>query len=224
MRYERKIERRITARHRKALQLCGDVAGKRILDIGCSMGAFESLALEGKPAEAFGIDLDEKDLMLARENVPLAKFKAGSALELPFEKNCFDIIVMLDVIEHLPAGSEAKALLEINRVLKKGGRLLVSTPNNNLLSNALDPAFLMGHRHYNAVQLEKMLAESGFAVRRVETAGAFYELLAMLLYYPFKNLLRMEIPLKGFFDRKRDLEYLHKKGFVTLYILAEKQG
>jgi len=56
---------------------------------------------------------------------PLAK-------KLPFKKNSFDVVVMLDVVEHLHEWELEKALFEANRVLSKGGKLLVHTSPNKL--------------------------------------------------------------------------------------------
>lgn len=71
-------------------------------------------------------------------------------MNLPFENDTFDTVCMFDVVEHLPKNTEDVVFKEISRVLKSGGKLYLSTPNNHILSVISDSAyFLIKHRHYN---------------------------------------------------------------------------
>lgn len=56
--------------------------------------------------------------------------KIGNAEKLPFKNESFDTVTMLEVIEHLK--NPERALKEIHRVLKKGGQVIISTPNVTL--------------------------------------------------------------------------------------------
>jgi 2-polyprenyl-3-methyl-5-hydroxy-6-metoxy-1,4-benzoquinol methylase len=131
MRFETCIENRLSGRHKKAMFIanCKD---KKVLDIGCSFGWFEKFkAIEAR--EIVGIDLNRKDLQIARKEAKFGnvKFLYGSALNLNLKKGYFDVAVMFDVIEHLPSGKEEKALKEISKVLKEDGKLVISTPADN---------------------------------------------------------------------------------------------
>jgi ubiquinone/menaquinone biosynthesis C-methylase UbiE len=219
MKFETNIERRISGRHWACLAM-ENFEGKKILDIGCSYGWFEKYV--GKKAkEIIGIDLNKKDLETARKEVKERniKFEKGSVLDLSkFKENYFDIVVMFDVIEHIPKGTEKKALEEIKKVLKKNGKLLITTPANNF-SNFFDPAWYFGHRHYSTTHMKNIFEDSGFEIEKMEIKGGFWEIFSMILFYPFKWFFDMEIPWKVWFDKKRDEEYLKKKsGFNTLFV------
>lgn len=223
MKFKTSIERRISGRHKSCLEMA-DFEGKKILDIGCSYGWFEKYVGK-KSKEIIGIDLDEEDLGRARKEVRFknVKFKQGSALDLSkFKENYFDVVVMFDVIEHIPKNTEKKALEEIKKVLKKNGELLISTPAKNF-SNFFDPAWYFGHRHYCESKMRSIFESIGFKIEKMEIKGGFWEIFSMILFYPFKWLFNMEIPFKNWFDKKRDEEYLkNKNSFVTLFVWGRK--
>jgi len=223
MKFETSIERRTGGKHR-ACFIMEKFEDKKILDIGCGCGVFEKHV--GKKArEIIGIDLDKKDLESAKSEIRLknVKFEKGSVLDLnKFEKNYFDFVVMFDVIEHIPKGTEKKALEEIKRVLKEDGKLLITTPANNF-SNLFDPAWYFGHRHYSKKQMKNIFQNSGFKIEKMKILGGFWEIASMFLFYQFKWFFNMEIPFKDWSDKKRDEEYLKKeKGFNTLFVWSRK--
>jgi glycosyltransferase involved in cell wall biosynthesis/precorrin-6B methylase 2 len=115
-----------------------------VLDIGCHNGQ-RTIKAAGRCKEIIGIDKDEKGLVLAskeakRKNVKNIKFIECDVLKkLPFNKNYFDNIIFLDVLEHLV--KRKKILNEINRVLKKNGKLFLSVPNSNTSWKKLQKKF-----------------------------------------------------------------------------------
>ncbi len=60
---------------------------------------------------------------------------------MPFEDNFFDVVLLLDVFEHIGYSDQPMALQEIKRVLKSDGQLIVSIPNLAHLSSRI--AFVM---------------------------------------------------------------------------------
>ena len=218
-----KIEERLTARHLKCLQFSGDLKNKQILDIGPSFGWFEKMAIESGCFSVLGIEPDKNNFFRAMETIRGANFKIGSALDIPSEDNIFDLVVMFDVIEHLPKNSESKALKEIIRVLKPGGHLVLSTPYSYWLSNFMDPAWYFGHRHYSERNLIKLLQEQKFEILANEIRGGYYEIYSAVLMYLFKWTLNLEIPFKSWFEGKKRKEYLgNKKGYATIFIRGSK--
>ena len=104
-----------------------------VLDIGCNNGQ-HSLKIAPKCKRIVGFDIDKTLLGLAqkeakRKGIKNCSFVYGDAQkEFPFKRESFDLIVFLDVFEHLVKRKEA--LLEVRRVLKKDGYLLLSIPNS----------------------------------------------------------------------------------------------
>jgi SAM-dependent methyltransferase len=111
--------------------------GDRVLDMGCGAGrhAFE-MYRRGADVIAFDQDVDElsgvAELFAAMREageVPLgadADIKQGDALALPFADGEFDRVVASEVLEHIPADTDAIA--ELVRVLRPGGTIAVTVP------------------------------------------------------------------------------------------------
>jgi SAM-dependent methyltransferase len=111
---------------RRALLLEEAAAGERVLDLGCGAGRFVA-ALRDAGADPVGVDLAEAALERARRNVPGGEFRATTD-EIP--DSSVDLIWCSEVLEHVP--DTAALLSEARRVLKTGGRLLVTTPSHDL--------------------------------------------------------------------------------------------
>jgi len=223
MKFKTSIARRLSGRHKACLNI-KKYENMRILDIGCSYGWFEKIKGE-QAKEILGIDLNKKDLEIAKKECKMknVSFKQGSVLNLKnIEKDYYDVVVMFDIIEHIPKKTEEKALKQIKRVLRKKGLLIISTPLNNF-SKFFDPAWYFDHRHYSEKELRNLLEKEGFRVKKIEKRGGFWEIFSMILFYPCKWFFDSEIPFKDFFDKKRDEEYLKKHGFSTLFVVAENE-
>jgi ubiquinone/menaquinone biosynthesis C-methylase UbiE len=111
---------------RRALLLADVRPGERVLDLGCGAGRFTA-ALREHGADAVGVDLAEGALERARRNVPGAGFHATTEA---IEDASVDLVWCSEVLEHVP--DTAGLLSEARRVLKTGGRLLVTTPSHDL--------------------------------------------------------------------------------------------
>jgi ubiquinone/menaquinone biosynthesis C-methylase UbiE len=99
-----------------------DLAGRRVLDIGCGTGRLE-VALSGR-ARVWGVDAEPAMLEVARRNAPDATFKSGRAEQLPFKDGWFERAVMW-LSSHLV--ERPAAFAEARRVLGAEGRLAVVT-------------------------------------------------------------------------------------------------
>lgn len=96
-----------------------------ILDVGCGDGLF-ALTVFGKQLEA-GIDLDQKEVDRAIQRQAYKKTVCGSVNYLPFSSKSFKTVISNCVLEHVP--DIDGALKEISRVLKPGGRLMITVPS-----------------------------------------------------------------------------------------------
>ena len=107
------------------LDLAGDVAGRRILDVGCGSGPI-SAALRDRGATVAGFDSSTKMVELARKRLgPDADLQiADLGRPLPYPDGAFDDVIAALVLHYLQDWTAP--LAELRRVLKPGGRLIVA--------------------------------------------------------------------------------------------------
>jgi len=86
---------------------------------------------KGRIEKLYGVDLSEKLLDIASVNIPEAELAKGDVENLEFGDNFFDFVLMVDTFQYLQDFD--KVLEETKRVLKPGGRFLVTVPNKNWL-------------------------------------------------------------------------------------------
>ena len=123
----------VSARYSNCVEImrhaCGGLKGKEILDLGCGDGVLTYKFVESG-AICSGVDLSKIAIECARREHYLrnsmAEFKCASVYDTGYKNNSFDIVVCSDVIEHLKYPQ--KLLEEIKRILKPGGKALISTP------------------------------------------------------------------------------------------------
>ena len=109
---------------------------KRILDVGCAMGylvkAFWEFGIE-----AYGIDISE----YAIKNGITRNLIVGDATSIPFKDESFDLVIALDLIEHLR--NPKKFVTEAYRILKPNGYLVVKTCSPNSKDAKADPTHVI---------------------------------------------------------------------------------
>lgn len=96
--------------------------GDRLLDAGCGAGD-PPLARAGE--SGVGLDFSSEQLELARESTP-AELVQGDMTGLPFATDAFDAVAALYSLIHVPIEDHPTVLAEFARVLRPGGRLLVT--------------------------------------------------------------------------------------------------
>ena len=106
-----------------------------VLDLGCA-GGFMAEALATRGATVTGIDPAAQAINAARAHAAEAgleiQYDVGVGEELPYDDAAFDVVVCVDVLEHVE--DLTKVLAEVARVLKPGGLFLFDTINRNRLS------------------------------------------------------------------------------------------
>jgi len=101
----------------------------KVLDIGCGNGRLVKL-IEDKKVEYLGIDYSESLVNIAKENFSDYKFEVGDLLDLKENDNQYDAVLLIAVLHHIPSAKlRDQALQEIYRVLKPGGKLLMTNWN-----------------------------------------------------------------------------------------------
>jgi SAM-dependent methyltransferase len=142
---------------------------KVVLDIGCGEGiTLEKLAKDRYSKTPIGIDLSPENAAICKSfGLPVVY---GSAYDLPFFREYFDVCLMMESIEHMDDPS--RAVREAHRVLQYGGRLIAITPHdrNFLLSRLatmkIKEAFYdPGHlRLWRPRDLHELFSACGFTV------------------------------------------------------------
>ena len=102
-----------------------DVAARSVLEVGGGRSGLARLLYPA--AHVTTIDMDPEHASAPVHRDPLARFLVADATDLPFPDASFDVVTMLDVLEHIP--DDRAAASEAWRVLKPGGHLLASSPN-----------------------------------------------------------------------------------------------
>jgi ubiquinone/menaquinone biosynthesis C-methylase UbiE len=147
--------------------------GDRILDVGCGTGAFlASLAHRFESSQLSGVDPSVEMLSVARDrlesNVVLV---AARAEELPFSDESFDAVVSTNVFHFLR--EPRRALGEMRRVLRPGGRLIISDWCDDFLACRLCDLYLRlfsrsHYRMYGTHSCRRLLDETDFSVNDIE--------------------------------------------------------
>ncbi|MEQ6204568.1 bifunctional 2-polyprenyl-6-hydroxyphenol methylase/3-demethylubiquinol 3-O-methyltransferase UbiG [Sulfitobacter sp. HNIBRBA2951] len=104
--------------------------GKAVLDLGCA-GGFMAEAIDDRGADVTGIDPAKDAIAAARAHAQDRNitYDVGVGEALPYADASFDIVVCVDVLEHV--ADLPKVLSEVCRVLKPGGIFLYDTINRN---------------------------------------------------------------------------------------------
>lgn len=120
--------------HRRRLKVWISIINyknKKILDVGCNTGILLIPLLE-KGYDVAGIDNSIRDIKIAKnnlkkKNLPESRVILADAQKIPFKTNCFDVVLLSDVLEHVTNPDiSAKETL---RVVKKRGIIIASVPN-----------------------------------------------------------------------------------------------
>jgi ubiquinone/menaquinone biosynthesis C-methylase UbiE len=99
-------------------------APSRVLDAGCGPGR-PALPLAADVATPVGLDVSRAQLDVAATAAPAARLVQGDMRYLPFSDSAFDGAIALWSLIHVPMADHERALAELARVLRPGGRALV---------------------------------------------------------------------------------------------------
>jgi ubiquinone/menaquinone biosynthesis C-methylase UbiE len=130
----------------------------RLLDLGCGTGRFTTLLAEVFGVAVLGIDPSLR--MLARREAPdasRARFVAGAAEAVPVATGSIDLVLLSMVYHHVRV---PEALLEVRRVLRPGGHVVVRNPTRECLDHYL---FLAFFPEAKAIDVARMPTRAGLA-------------------------------------------------------------
>jgi SAM-dependent methyltransferase len=155
--------RRHEAAYLDLVRYCEDAV---VLEAGCGEGyGADLLAMVARLV--CGLDYDALTARHARKTYPDVRVVRGNLATLPFGESTVDIVANLQVIEHL--WDQEGFLAECHRVLRPGGRLLITTPNRLTFSPGRDTPLNPFHtRELAPAELSQLLIGAGFTVERLE--------------------------------------------------------
>jgi SAM-dependent methyltransferase len=163
---------------RRALLLSEAKPGERVLDLGCGAGRFVA-ALRDARADPVGVEIAEAALERARAVAPGADLRLLEADgSVPLEHGSVDLVWCSEVLEHVADGTHL--LQEARRVLRPGGRILVTVPyHGRAKAVAIALARFDAHfdpqgqhlRFYTRTSLAEALRAAAFAEPSVRAVG-----------------------------------------------------
>ena len=212
---------------------------RTVLDVGCNVGDSLRWAHQQGIERLRGVDINPAAVQAAaRQLSGLGDVQVlhGSADELPFPDASADLVLCLEVLEHIPAELRARSVSEMARVLSPGGRLILTVPHRGLFA-VLDPenmrfrlpifhrlaAQLVGgagkergyvgqkhgvvpHHHFTRAELEALLLPH-FSIARMRGRGLLLFPLCTWLQWPFYRRQRLRSRSFRFLDRLMQLDY-----------------
>jgi SAM-dependent methyltransferase len=194
--------------------------GGSLLDVGCSDGELVSRAWKSHSL-VIGIDVDLRNLAKAKSRWESVEFQAANAEALPFRNESFDVVAMLDVLEH--TSRKDLVLKEVERVLKPGGSLMISVPNKGafaFLDVQKSILFSIGrkiagrrsgagdHPHYSLDEIVSAVGPS-YQVVRTHRGG--------LILFPLCGYALMLTDAVGFMFLSEILRRIEETDFVKDY-------
>jgi SAM-dependent methyltransferase len=146
-----------------------------ILDVGCGTGF--NLKVFQTYGFSFGCDLSHNAIYFCQKR-GLKNVAYADAGKLPYKDESFDLVTLLDVLYHKNVQNDMKVLLEIQRVLKKGGYLLITDSAFNFLRSSHDVVFHTRER-YNRKILKERLEKANLSIKKMSYFN-FFLFLAVL--------------------------------------------
>lgn len=182
----------------------GQLRGCRVLDVGCGPGTvLRQLAL-GFAVEAVGVDSSPKMIEVARDAVGAhGEFHVGRAEELPVASEAFDGVVMRWVVHHL---DRSAAFAEIRRVLRPGGRLVITTTDPAAVETFWLTAYFPSY-----VAIERGRFPSGGTLR------------SELLDSGFTGIRVVPFVLERRFPREEALEKIRARAYSSFALLSDDE-
>lgn len=138
----------------------------RLLDAGCGQGTPILRRLDER-ATGVGLDLSREQLRLAAESVPSAPLVHGDLRALPFRDDAFDAVTAYNSVVHVPLADHQTVFDEFARVLRPGGRVLVSESpeeREREVSDWLDGGVEMTWHMAGAAATRDHLRNAGFSL------------------------------------------------------------
>lgn len=131
-----------------------------ILDVGCGTGA--NLELVREQGQGVGVDMHPMALSHCRKRGH-TRLSRGDVLHLPIPDDSADVVLLMDVLYHQAVPDKVAALVEVRRLLKPGGRVLINVPAYQWMRSSHDAAIHTDQR-FTKAELWSLAEEAGLCV------------------------------------------------------------
>ncbi|MCL5113968.1 MAG: class I SAM-dependent methyltransferase [Patescibacteria group bacterium] len=157
--------------------------GISLLDFGCGKGSVLEEILKLNPTlKTTGVDVSKQAIKYIKNRIPKQRFLAISeGKKLPFKTDSFDFITALDVLEHVY--DTELVFSELARILKPGGKILITVPYYGLIKNLIITLFSFNFvytprtphiRFYTKRSLLQEIKSAGLNPEKFGYYGRFY--------------------------------------------------
>lgn len=173
--------------------------GDKVLDLGCGYGRVAKEVLKGFPkSEVFGVDISKTYVDIFNKDLsPRGRAVVSDLRKLPFENSFFNVVFMITTLMYLrDMKSQEKAISEIFRVLKKGGKFVFIERNpigHKLMTMGGLITKIRGKKHreinsvsFSARRMEELILAAGGHIRQ-ESSFPFGSFLTPSLYISYSG-------------------------------------
>jgi len=155
----------------------------RIIDIGCGTGKnVETFARFG---QSWGLDASKRAITFCRKR-ELTRIKQGTAENSGLPSGSFDVVTLLDVLEHT---DDRKTIREMHRILAPCGLIVITVPAYRWMWSTWD-VVLHHRRRYEKNDLERLMRESGFQIKKCSFVYSFLLLPVLIVRFVKTQVLR----------------------------------
>jgi methionine biosynthesis protein MetW len=206
--YESGFENKRRSDHERILKLADFKEEDNILEIGCGYGVLLSKI---KSNFKKGIESNQYAVSICQKKGLDVSFDENVEKKINFPDNCFDYIIMNELIEHLH--NPNAALKECYRLLKNGGKVIITTPAKNFLVRNLDKS------HFSEMSIKELtnnLRNNNFKVTNIEVSGInFLDMFLRATVYKVGRKIRetnkkKNIEMSNYAQEKFDSSFLSK--------------
>lgn len=218
-----------------------------LLDVGCNVGAWLADCQRRFPAARLaGVDINDAALAIAHRRLQSIALERTDAEHLPFADGSFQYVTCFEVLEHVPASRRMAAFSEMRRVLRTGGRLVLTVPHagyfawldsqnvrfrlpwlyRRLIGRGLtDDSYavlsrdLEWHHHFTLDEIAA-LAGPGWGQIAVRRGGLLLYPVMAWLSWPWYRVGASDHPVRLLFERMASWDYARDYGRASYGLLV----